>query len=121
MKRKATGMIGEKMAAGYLVRQGYEIVETNYRCKEGEVDIIANDGEFLVFIEVRTKNNRAFGSPEESVTARKKEHLKNVAARYQETHGGLPLQWRIDFVAVELDRTGKPSRLEVIKNAVEGD
>ena len=121
MKRKTTGMIGEKLAADFLTKQGYEIVETNYRCKEGEVDIIAKDGEFLVFIEVRTKNSRTFGSPEESVTARKKEHLKNVAARYQETHDGLPLQWRIDFVAVELDGTAKPSRLEVIKNAVEGD
>ena len=121
MKRKTTGMIGEKLAADFLTKQGYCIIETNYRCKEGEVDIIAKDGEFLVFIEVRAKNSRAFGSPEESVTARKKQHLKNVAARYQEIHDGLPLQWRIDFVAVELDGTGKPTRLEVIKNAVEGD
>jgi Holliday junction resolvase-like predicted endonuclease len=50
------------------------------------------DSEFLVFIEVRTKNSRAFGSPEESVTKLKKEHLKNVAARYQETHDGLSSQ-----------------------------
>ena len=121
MKRKTTGMIGEKLAADFLTKQGYEIVETNYRCKEGEVDIIAKDGEFLVFVEVRGKNSRAFGSPEESVTARKKQHLRNVAARYQETHDDLPLQWRIDFVAVELDGRGKPMRLEVIKNAVEGD
>jgi putative endonuclease len=121
MNRKTTGMIGEKLAADFLSKQGYSIIEKNYRCKEGEVDIIAKDGEYLVFIEVRTKNSRAFGSPEESVTKRKKEHLRNVAARYQENHDGLPVQWRIDFVAVELDRAGKPSRLEVIKNAVEGD
>ena len=114
-------MIGEKLAADFLTKQGYEIIETNYRCKEGEVDIIAREGEFLVFVEVRTKNSRAFGSPEESVTKRKKEHLKNVAVRYRENHDRLPVQWRIDFVAVELDRTEKPSRLEVIKNAVEGD
>ena len=44
-----------------------------------------------------------------------------MAARYQETHEGLPMQWRIDFVAVELDREGNPRRIEVIKNAVEGD
>ena len=94
-------MIGEKLAADFLTKQGYEIIETNYRCKEGEVDIIAREGEFLVFVEVRTKNSRAFGSPEESVTKRKKEHLKNVAVRYQETHDGLPVQWRIDFVAAD--------------------
>ncbi|MDD5288501.1 MAG: YraN family protein [Dehalococcoidales bacterium] len=121
MKRKTTGLIGEKLAADFLTKQGYEIIETNYRCKEGEVDIIAKDGDSLVFVEVRAKSSLVFGSPEESVTARKKEHLKNVAARYQESHSGLPQQWRIDFVAVELDRAGKPHRIEVIKNAVEGD
>lgn len=116
-----TGAVGERLAADYLTRQGYKIIETNYRCKEGEVDIIANDGYFLVFIEVRTKSSRMFGSPEESVTARKKEHLINATARYLENHGGLPTQWRIDFVAVELDRAGNPLRIEVIKNAIEGE
>ena len=72
MKRKTTGMIGEKIAADFLTKQRYEIIETNYRCKEGEVDIIAKDGDSLVFVEVRTKSSRAFGSPAESVTARKK-------------------------------------------------
>ena len=72
MKRKTTGMIGEKIAADFLTKQGYEIIETDYRCKEGEVDIIAKDGDSLVFVEVRTKSSRAFGSPAESVTARKK-------------------------------------------------
>ena len=56
-----------------------------------------------------------FGSPEESVTARKKEHLKNVAARYRETHEGLPIQWRIDFVAVELDREGTLAASRLLK------
>jgi len=121
MKRKTTGDVGEKLAGDFLTKQGYEIIETNYRCKEGEVDIIAKDGQFLVFVEVRAKNSRSFGSPEESVTTTKKEHLKNVAARYRESHSNLPQQWRIDFVAVELDRAGRPRRIEVIKNAVEGD
>ena len=113
-------MIGEKIAADFLTKQGYEIIETDYRCKEGEVDIIAKDGDSLVFVEVRTKSSRAFGSPEESVTARK-EPLKNVAERYREIHEHLPTQWRIDFVAVELDRSGKTQRIEIIKNAVDGD
>jgi len=90
MKRKTTGILGEKLAAEYLTRQGYEIIETNFRCKEGEVDIIAKEGEFLVFVEVRAKHNRNYGTPEESVTARKKQHLRNVAARYLETHDNLP-------------------------------
>ena len=114
-------MIGEKLAADFLTKQGYKIIETNFRCKEGEVDIIAKDGDYLVFIEVRAKSSRMFGSPEESITTRKKEHLKNVAMRYQESHDNLPQQWRIDFVAVELDKAGKPQRIEIIKNAVDGD
>jgi len=121
MKRQTTGIIGEKLAAEYLIRQGYRIIEKNYRCKEGEVDIIANDGPFLVFVEVRAKHNRNYGTPEESVTARKKQHLRNAAARYLESHQNLPAEWRIDFVAVELDGQGHPQRLEVIKNAVEGE
>ncbi len=79
MKRKTTGIIGERLAADFLIKQGYEIIETDFRCKEGEVDIIAKDGNYLVFVEVRAKNNLTFGSPEESVTARKKDHLRSVA------------------------------------------
>jgi putative endonuclease len=120
MKRKTTGLIGEKLAADFLGKQGYKIITGNYRCKEGEVDIIAEDGDFLVFVEVRTKTSRAFGSPEESVTERKKEHLRNAAARYLESQN-ITQPWRIDFVAVELDRNGSTRRIELIKNAVEGD
>ncbi len=58
MKRQTTGIIGEKLAAEFLTRQGYQFIEKNYRCKEGEIDIIANNGPFLVFVEVRTKHNR---------------------------------------------------------------
>jgi putative endonuclease len=61
MKRKTTGMLGEKLAADFLTCQGYAIIETNFRCKEGEVDIIAKEGEFLVFVEVRAKHNSNFG------------------------------------------------------------
>jgi len=71
MKRKTTGIIGEKLAADFLTKQGYEIIEKNYRCKEGEVDIIAKESDYLVFIEVRAKNSLMFGSPEESVTPQK--------------------------------------------------
>jgi putative endonuclease len=121
VKRKDTGNLGEKLARDFLAKRGYQTLETNYRCKEGEVDIIARDGDCLVFIEVRTKSSRQFGTPEESITATKKERLKAIAGRYQETHIDLPSSWRIDVVAIELDRSGKPRRIELIENAVEGD
>jgi len=119
MKRRDTGILGEKLAQEFLREQGYRILETNYRCSEGEVDIIAHHGEFLVFVEVRTKRSLQYGSPEESVTPAKMEKLKTVAARYRQTHPDLPPSWRIDVVAIEIDRNDKPLRVELIENAVE--
>lgn len=119
MKRRDTGILGEKLAQDFLRRRSYLILETNYRCAEGEIDIIANHGEFLVFIEVRTKKSLQQGSPEESITPAKMEKLRTVAARYLQTHSDLPPSWRIDVVAIELDRSNKLLRIELIENAVE--
>ena len=118
MKRQDTGNLGEKLAAGFISKQGYVILQTNYRCPEGEVDIVARQKDCLVFVEVRAKRGREFGSPEESITPAKMEKLRRVAAHYRQTHGGLPDSWRIDFVAVELDRQNRPLRIELIENAV---
>jgi len=118
MKRKDTGILGEKLAKDFLKKKGYRITETNYRCPEGEIDIVAKHSDYLVFVEVRTKTSREFGSPEESITPAKKERMKATAAHYQQTHHNLPSLWRIDVVAVELNQKGKPSRIELIENAV---
>ena len=118
MKRRDTGILGEKLARDFLKKRGYRILETNYRCPQGEVDIIARHKDSLVFTEVRTKRSLEFGSPEESITPSKKEKMKAAALHYRQTHDNLPLLWRIDFVAVELNQKGKPSRLELIENAV---
>ena len=118
MKRRDTGIRGEKLARDFLKRQGYRILETNYRCPEGEIDIIARHKDFLVFVEVRTKTSLKFGSPEESITLTKKGRLGDTASRYRQTHEDLPQLWRIDVVAVELDQRGKPSRIGLIENAV---
>jgi putative endonuclease len=119
MKRRDTGILGEKLAADYLKKRKYKILETNYRCPQGEIDIVARHGDFLVFIEVRTKTGTGFGAPEESVTPVKREHLINTAEHYRQTHDKLPEHWRIDFMAVELTPEGKPRRIELIENAVE--
>ena len=118
MKRRDTGILGEKLAKDFLKKQGYRIEETNYRCPEGEIDIVARHKDSLVFVEVRTKKSLEFGSPEESITPAKMERLRTVASRYRQTHDNLPLSWRIDAVAVELDQKGKLSRIELIENAV---
>jgi len=118
MKRRDTGILGEKLAKDFLKKRGYRIYETNYRCPEGEVDIVARHKDSLVFIEVRSKRSLEFGSPEESITPTKMERLRAVAAHYRQTHNNLPSLWRIDVVAVEIDRKGKPLRIEIIENAV---
>jgi len=118
MSRRNTGILGEKLARDFLERQGYRILETNYRCRRGEIDIVARHRDFLVFVEVRSKKSLEFGTPEESITLAKKRRLKAAALHYQMTHEKLPSQWRIDVVVMELDQTGKLVRAELIENAV---
>jgi len=118
MKRKELGDIGEELARKFLKKKGYRIRETNFRCREGEIDIIAEQKDYLVFIEVRTKTSTSFGSPEESVTFAKKEKLIASALAYMGSHKDLPDNWRIDFVGIELDPKGKTTRIELIENAV---
>ncbi len=118
MKRRNTGILGEKLAKDFLKKRGYRILETNFRCPEGEIDIVAKHKDFLVFVEVRTKTSREFGSPEESITPAKKERMRASAFYYRQTHHNLVLSWRIDVVAVELSRKGELWRIELIENAV---
>lgn len=117
MSRRETGILGERLAAEFLRERGYRIIETNYRCPDGEIDIVTQCGDSLVFVEVRSKQSKQFGTPEESITPVKKERMRLTAARYREAHDDLPEQWRIDVVVVELSR-GKPTRIELIENAV---
>jgi putative endonuclease len=119
LKRIEKGKIGELLAQSFLKKKGYRIIETNYRCAAGEIDIVARQGESLVFIEVRTKTNLNFGSPEESITPAKMAHFERTAMYYQQTHKNLPALWRIDLVAVELGVDSQPKRIEIIENAFE--
>jgi putative endonuclease len=120
MKRQTTGRLGEKIAVEFLKKKGYEILATNYRCSEGEIDIITKLNDTLVFVEVRTRSSRKYGSPEESITLNKKEKLRALAERYYQEQENLPDNWRIDVVAVEMGRGGKVKRVEIIENAIEG-
>ncbi len=110
--RKATGRAGEDLAAQYLKQQGYTILERNYRLRIGEVDIIARDGEYLVFIEVKTRRSTRFGSPFEAVDARKQQQIVKIASAYLQ---GKELPVRFDVVAVHLNEQGV--RVEILKNA----
>jgi len=119
VERRSTGALGEKLARNFLKKKGYGLVESNYRCREGEIDIIACQKDYLVFVEVRTRSNLKFGSPEESITGAKAEHLKKAALYYCQTHDKMSAPWRIDLVAVELDSANKLKRIELIQDAIE--
>ena len=117
MKRKETGTIGENIAADYLAKRGYHIRERNYRIRAGEIDIIAEKDGTLVFVEVRTKTSRQFGTAEESITERKKKRLIALAEAYLSDCGEQPASCRIDIVAIDLNAKGELLRLNLIENA----
>ena len=114
------GARGEGLAREYLKAKGYEIVATNFRCQWGEADIIARDGACLVFIEVRTRRGLGlYGTPEESISNRKRDKLVATAETYIQGCSPLPEEWRIDFIAVRLDTLGTTEQVEHIQNAIE--
>jgi putative endonuclease len=86
MNNQQKGSEGEQLAAVYLEKQGYTIVERNWRFRHWEVDIIASKNNFLHFIEVKTRHSLRFGYPEESITREKMSHLRNAAEEYQYEH-----------------------------------
>ncbi len=118
MNRQETGKLGEKLAQKFLKKKGYRILETDFRCRMGEIDIVAQQKDYLVFVEVRTKSSLDFGTPEESITQSKKGKLIASALSYINTHQNLPPLWRIDVVAIEVDQKGKTKRIELIENAI---
>jgi putative endonuclease len=118
--RKELGRQGESLAVGYLAEQGYKVLERNWRCARGEIDIIVEKGEWLVFVEVRARIGQAYGSPEESITPAKQARLLELAQTYLQQAGWLDRKWRVDVIALLLDRHGRLERLNHIESAVEG-
>lgn len=106
------GTAYEKLAGAYLERQGYEILEYNYRCRMGEIDIVAGQDGYLVFVEVKYRADNAAGNPLEAVTAAKQRTISKVASYYCLTHGyGTYTPCRFDVVAV------LGEQIKVIQNA----
>ncbi len=115
-KRKQTGRQGEALAATYLQDKGYEIIERNWRCATGELDLVVRAGDRLVFVEVRTRSGARFGRAEESITPTKQTRLIELAQIYLQQQTAPTPAWRIDVVAVQLG-PGLP-QINHIENAV---
>lgn len=120
--RRGLGDTGEQIAAEHLRSLGYELLESNWHCRAGEIDLVMREGEELVFVEVRTRRGEDLGSPEESVTARKQARLRTLALEWLEQHPAEAerAEWRIDVVGVHLSPTGRLEQVNHIPYAVEG-
>lgn len=118
IEKAKLGQWGENLAADYLQKQGYRIIERNFRNALGEIDIIAREGDTLCFVEVRTKTSLEQGHPLESISERKKRHMIRMAASYLKDKRLFDADVRFDVVAVLPENEGE-DRLELIKNAFE--
>jgi putative endonuclease len=119
MRRKELGNLGESLAAQRLEAQGYRIRDRNWRTSEGEVDIIAEERETIVFVEVKTRRSRRFGLPEEAMTKKKRQSLIKSALAYLDANQIQETNWRIDFVAIECSSEGEMIRFEHLVDVVE--
>jgi putative endonuclease len=115
--RRETGKRGEDAAAHYIEKRGYKIVERNFTCKLGEMDIIALDGKTLCFIEVKTLSGKTYGPPEIAVNVYKQRKLSKVALAYLNQKDLHDIQARFDVIGVTLSPGGE--RVELIKDAFE--
>ena len=120
LSARRIGEIGEELARHHLEAKGYRVVATNYRCRWGEVDLIARDGPEWVFVEVRTRRSVAYGGPEESLTETKKQRLALAAQEYLQEAGqaAADAQWRIDLVAIRLGAGRRVLSIQHLTNAV---
>jgi len=113
----ALGAYGERVAAAHLVEAGMSILERNWRCDIGEIDIVARDGDTLVVCEVKTRRGAEYGSPLEKVTSDKAERLRRLAARWMADRHAHPADVRIDIVGVIRSRRGR-AQVEHVRGAV---
>ena len=106
MRRHTRGEEGEEAAARWLEDRGYKIVSRNYRCRVGELDLVAWQGRTLIFVEVKTRGRRRLGEPAEAVNARKRTHLIRAADHYLLRFASRPPDCRFDIVEVDADGNG---------------
>lgn len=115
--RQKLGQTGESLAAWYLKKNGYNIIEQNYRTPLGEIDIIAREKKIIVFVEVKSRRSNRFGNPKWAVTPQKQRKISRVALQYLKSTRQMNISARFDVVAVSSNRD--EPRIEIVKNAFE--
>lgn len=116
--RQSLGRTGERLAAEELLKQGYRILERNFRCKHGEIDLVVEDEADLVFVEVKTRRGTTYGRPEDAVTLHKQRKILEVAAYYLDLHNCSDRSWRVDVVAVQFSKGGRLEEIRIYSHAV---
>lgn len=111
------GSSGEEAAVSYLQKKGLCIEQRNFRCRLGELDIVARDGHCLVFIEVRTVTGNAFGSAQESINKKKVHKIRLIATYYLQSRNIKNTPLRFDVIAITMDPSKTIRKLDHIKNA----
>ncbi|MDP3973713.1 MAG: YraN family protein [Candidatus Daviesbacteria bacterium] len=116
MDNKPAGNYGEDLACEYLKQQGYKILDRNYRIRGGEIDIVAKDGDYLVFVEVKSRWSHEYGPPSESMTPWKIKHLLKTAQFYVQKINWGEKPYRLDFVSIDFAEDKNNPKIELIKN-----
>jgi len=114
--KKDLGKFGEKLACDYLEEKGYAIIEKNFYTRGGEIDIIAKDGNILVFVEVKTRTSLVFGPPEEAIDFSKQRKLAKTIEFYLLKNNFYNQSYRVDSIAIEIDKERKKAKIRHEKN-----
>ena len=114
--RRSVGDRGEELAAAWYARAGYRVLARNWRCADGEIDLVVSRPGLIVFCEVKTRRVTTFGAPFEAVTSGKQRRLRGLAARWLREHAQHDVRVRFDVVSVDA-RRGAPSAIDVIEDA----
>ena len=115
------GRLGEDLAVQALETHGYQVIDRNWRCRVGEIDIIARDNVVWAFVEVKLRQRDSFVTPEEAVSNQKQDRLLKTALLYLARQELEDVLWRVDVVAIELGQKSKVERLDIYKDAVRAD
>ncbi len=113
--RRQTGLLGEERARSALCRAGYRILTQNYRCRYGEIDVVAEEGETIVFIEVKARRGASHGDPAQAVTRRKQGRIARTALQYMAANHMLDRKARFDVVTLMAEPGGW--RIEILRDA----
>jgi putative endonuclease len=119
-RKQALGQWGEEAAADYLIQHGMVVIDRNIRTPYGEIDLLARQGEDLIFVEVKTRTTQSYGPPETAITSGKRRHMIDSASHYIQEHPEYGTSWRLDVAAVTKNLAGEVEIL-YFENAVGED